>query len=187
MVVLSGCQTAPKEKNYTTEQIDSLSNTFQVHLTTIESEFKTESWSPLTDEDKQNFEHLNYYPYDISWRFEKPIQIYENPDSMTILGSKQNDVRPALKYGYFTFEKDGKQNRLEIIKIFPTRPGRKAHLFLGFWDGTSGNETYPGGRYIDIEENPDNFYTIDFYPFRESFKVRRGIEPCLVTTLGQHG
>jgi len=159
---LSGCQTATKEKIYSAAQIDSLSNAFQVHLTNIETEFKNESWSPLTDEDKQLFKHINYYPYDISWRFEGPIQIYENPDSMIILGSKKGDERPALKYGYFHFEKDGKQNRLEIIKIFPTRPGHEAHLFLGFWDETSGNETYSGGRYVDIAENDDNFYTIDF-------------------------
>lgn len=162
LVVLSSCQIGTEKGKYTAAQIDSLSAVFQDHLAKIKAEFKNESWSPITDENKLQFEHLNYYPYDISWRFEGPIQIYENQDSITILGSKQGDVRPALKYGYFNFEKNGKLNKLKIIKIFPKKPGQTAHLFLGFWDETSGRETYPGGRYIDIEETPDNFYTIDF-------------------------
>jgi len=147
---------------YSAQQIDSLKHTFQTYLISTEHDFKTADWSPLTAEDRKTFTHLHYYPYDITWRFEGPIHRYTRVDSIKIRGSKAGDVRPAVRYGYFEFEKDGQKFRLQIIKILPTEPGRKAHLFLGFWDETSDVETYGGGRYIDIEEHKQNRYIVDF-------------------------
>ena len=36
------------------------------------------------------------------------------------------------------------------------------HLFVAFSDLTSGNETYPAGRYVDIDRNSTGIYEIDF-------------------------
>jgi len=36
------------------------------------------------------------------------------------------------------------------------------HLFVAFSDLTSGNETYPAGRYVDIDRNGTGIYEIDF-------------------------
>ena len=35
-------------------------------------------------------------------------------------------------------------------------------LFVPFVDGTSGKETYPAGRYLDIPPTTTGFYDIDF-------------------------
>jgi uncharacterized protein (DUF1684 family) len=36
------------------------------------------------------------------------------------------------------------------------------HLFVPFTDLTSGTETYPGGRYLDLDRNATGIYEIDF-------------------------
>ena len=36
------------------------------------------------------------------------------------------------------------------------------HLFVPFIDLTSGTETYPGGRYLDLNRNATGIYEIDF-------------------------
>jgi uncharacterized protein (DUF1684 family) len=36
------------------------------------------------------------------------------------------------------------------------------HLFVPFSDLTSGTETYPAGRYIDLERNATGVYELDF-------------------------
>ena len=36
------------------------------------------------------------------------------------------------------------------------------HLFVPFSDLTSGTETYPAGRYIDLSRNPTGVYELDF-------------------------
>jgi len=159
---LFSCKKETPQPKYSALQIDSLTAVFEKHIQKVESDFKTADWSPLTPDDKTEFTHLNYYPYDVSWRFSGPLHINSDPDSFIIRGSREGDLRPALKYGYFEFEKDNQINRLQVIKILPTKPDRKPYLFLGFWDETSDQETYGGGRYIDIEEKEENFYTLDF-------------------------
>ncbi len=159
--LLVRCTTQTKPA-YTQQQIDSLTTAFRAHVQEIVQEFKTAQWSPIPEEARATLTTLHYFPYDVSWRYSGPIHVYTQQDSMIIKGSKQGDLRPALRYGYFEFERDGKTYRLQIIKLLPTRPGQQAHLFLGFWDATSGETTYGGGRYIDIEENSTNHYIIDF-------------------------
>ncbi len=161
-LVSFSCQKSNNTKSYSQEEVDSLKKAFEQYKQEKDNAFKTEDWSPLTQQDREKFGHLNYFPYDISWRFEGPIHRYERMESITILGTRSGDVRPALRYGYFEFIKNGKPYRLEIIKILPGRPGESAHLFLGFWDETSGSETYAGGRYIDLIESGENQYVVDF-------------------------
>ena len=36
------------------------------------------------------------------------------------------------------------------------------HLFIAFNDLTSGTETYPAGRYLDLQPNGTNIYEVDF-------------------------
>ena len=36
------------------------------------------------------------------------------------------------------------------------------HLFVPFTDLTTGTETYPGGRYLDLDRNTTGIYVIDF-------------------------
>jgi uncharacterized protein (DUF1684 family) len=148
-------------KIYTKKQTDSLKTVFVDYLKERNEAFLKESWSPLLDEDKEDFKGLKYYDYDINWRFEGPIQLLSDPDTVIILGSK-GEERKCFNFGYFHFNKKGKNHKLLILKFPPYRKGDMPYLFLGFWDKTSGLDTYGGGRYIDIEENSENYYVVDF-------------------------
>jgi uncharacterized protein (DUF1684 family) len=148
-------------RQFTREQADSLEKAFDNYLSERNREFKEELWSPLPAEEKKNFQGLNYYPYDVSWHFEGGLELLSDPDTVIIYGTK-GEERKCFNYGYFHFSKEGKDYKLLILKFPPFRKGAKSYLFLGFWDKTSGDETYGGGRYIDIEENSDNYYVVDF-------------------------
>ncbi len=126
-----------------------------------DSAFRAAEWSPLLAEDKNHFEGLKYYPIDLSLRFEGPIVKYDSTILDTIIGTK-GDLRPSLKYGYFPFTYENKEYRLQIYKILRDKPELNEYLFLGFTDQTTGQETYGAGRYIDLTENPENQYVIDF-------------------------
>lgn len=161
-VFLSACSGNRTDTSGTVARIDSLQKAFTQYVEEKNEQFKTADWSPLKPEDKNHFKGLNYYPYDVSFRFQGTVKRYDRPDSITVLGTREGDLRPALRFGYFEFKKDGKTQRLEIIKILPRHTGASDHLFLGFWDATSGVDTYDGGRYVDIEENDQDSYVIDF-------------------------
>ncbi len=165
-IAITACNNNEPETR--TEKVNpkQLISAFNAYKAEKDSSFRFARWSPLTDSAKVHFMGLSYFEYDPSWRYEGPIHRYKNPDSILIMGTRhgkgRNDLRPALKYGYFAFERDGKEYRLEIIKILPSGPGGKPHLFLGFWDETSGRETYAGGRYIEMRKSGENRYIVDF-------------------------
>ena len=126
-----------------------------------DSSFKFSPQSPIPDDEKAQFGGLKYYEVDLNFRFTGPIVKYDSMAKDTILGSK-GELRPALRYGYFEFEYQQKPYRLQILKFVRDDPEFNKYLFLGFTDATSGTETYGAGRYIDLIENDQNQYTIDF-------------------------
>jgi uncharacterized protein (DUF1684 family) len=153
-VLLAACN------QYTPEQ-EAIIADIQQQRAEKDQGFKKDENSPLLPEDKDNFQGLNYYPVNLSLRFEGAIAKYDSVIPDTIIGTK-GDLRPAVKYGYFPFEYRDEEYRLEIYKILRDKPEYAKYLFLGFTDATSGHETYGGGRYIDMIENEDNFYVVDF-------------------------
>lgn len=135
----------------------------QIEITRLEKDslFKHADWSPLPDEEKEQFAGLKYFPVDLSLRFQGPITLYDTPIPDTIVGTK-GDLRPAIRYAYFSFQYQYKDYRLELYKILRDDPEYDKYLFLGFTDETTGDESYPTGRYIDVTENLKNHYVIDF-------------------------
>ena len=127
-----------------------------------DSLFISAPWSPLTEADKQDFTGLNYFEYNPDFLFKGEIIKYSQPETTVIFATKENDVRQALKYGYFTFVYKKDEYRVQIFKMKSRNENSFNYLFLGFTDQSSGNETYSTGRYIDIEENQYNYYLIDF-------------------------
>lgn len=162
LLITLACSDQNKTNRYTQVEIDSLKNEFDQYCQTKDSEFKTMDWSPLTPEDKSIFNGLYYFDYDISFRYQLKINIYNNQDTIEVPGSKSGDLRKAVHYGYFEFERDAHINRLEVWKMMSRKENAETHLFVGFWDATSGLETYPGGRYLDIEELGQDVYLLDF-------------------------
>jgi uncharacterized protein (DUF1684 family) len=148
------------KKGYTPEQQKAIT---QIETSRLEKDslFKYADWSPLLEEDKQNFSGLNYFPVDLSLRFEGPLTHYPKPIPDTIIGTK-GDLRPAIRFAYFNFEYQENTYRLELHKILRDDPAYEKYLFLGFTDATTGDESYPTGRYIDVTENQENYYVIDF-------------------------
>ncbi|MFQ5632240.1 MAG: DUF1684 domain-containing protein [bacterium] len=70
--------------------------------------------------------------------------------------------RPALRYGYFAFEVEKNMHRLQVYKFLDNNSQYKPYLFVPFLDQTAGEETYGGGRYLDLEENETGVYELDF-------------------------
>lgn len=146
--------------SYTPEE-EALIAEIQQQRAEKDQDFKADPNSPLLAEDKTDFAGLKYYPIDLNLRFEGSIVRYDSLVPDTIIGTK-GDLRPAVKYGYFPFEYRGETYRLQIFKILRDNPAYQKYLFLGFTDQTGGTETYGGGRYIDLVENDENHYVIDF-------------------------
>ncbi len=161
LLLLFACDQKPSHP-YSENQVLEFTNQFNTHIQDKDNYWKTGEDSPLLENDKPEFQGLDYFNYDPAFRFEGPITKYENPDTIIIYGKREGDERPSLKYGYFAFNMANQEYRLQIYDVIRSKPDQQNYLFLGFTDETSNAETYGGGRYIDIEKNQENFYIVDF-------------------------
>jgi len=123
--------------------------------------FKEGSSSPLPEDQKSQFKGLIYYPPNPALRFEVKLNRYPVPQQVRI-GTNTGEVRTGIRYGYFEFKVESQNCRLQAYRLddSPTESG--PYLFVPFRDATSGSETYPAGRYIDLKENTTGIYDLDF-------------------------
>ena len=133
---------------------------FQNELNTEYADAKT---SPLTAEDLARFESLNFYP--INEKFFVIAKFIRTEEEKPFQMKTSTDRKPMyVKYGEAHFLIDGKPFQLNIYKNIELskKEEYKDYLFLPFSDLTSGNESYIGGKYIDMKIPEGDTIVIDF-------------------------
>ncbi len=118
--------------------------------------------SPLLKEDLIHFKGLPFYKIDSQYIVTATIERIEKIQPFKMVTT--TDRRPEyVVYAIATFELDGKNLQLNIYKnYFPDIEDDEIYLFLPFTDETSGNDTYGGGRFIDLKITEGNKMVIDF-------------------------
>jgi uncharacterized protein (DUF1684 family) len=118
--------------------------------------------SILDAEDLEHFESLEFYPIDLKFYVEATF--VRTPNEKPFLMKTSTDRLPEyVKYGEAHFEIDGLPLMLNLYKS--TRPLENPeddYIFLPFTDLTSGDGSYGGGRYIDLDVPQEETLIIDF-------------------------
>jgi hypothetical protein len=110
--------------------------------------------SPLTADQKRGFTGLPYFPENDALRFE--VKVEPLPDEKPMqMQTTTGDVQMYVRYGRFQFQVDG---QTVALTIYQSEHG----FFLPFVDSLAGTETYPAGRYLELEALPGNHFFIDF-------------------------
>ncbi len=123
--------------------------------------FRSNPRSPIPDKDRAAFKGLEYYPIQDSLRFRVRLHRYPVPEKVQ-LATNTGELRDGLKYGYFEFQVQGNVCRLQVYRMEDSSDSGRPYLFLPFRDATTGVETYPAGRYLDLIENTSGIYDLDF-------------------------
>lgn len=108
----------------------------------------------------KEYKGLAYFPIDFRYRFELPLTPNPAPEQVIIM-STLGHQRRALRVGWFDFIVDGTPCRLEATRLLEPGVGDNDIMVL-FRDRTSGNESYPLGRYVDVTRQTDGTYLLDF-------------------------
>ena len=129
----------------------------------LNSEYADAKTSPLMAEDLATFKSLDFYPasekYFVVAKFvrtkkEKPFEMKTSTDRKPLY----------VKYGEVFFTINGSNFKLNVYKniALSKQEKYKDHLFLPFSDLTCGNESYIGGKYIDLKIPKGKTISIDF-------------------------
>ncbi|VXB90400.1 DUF1684 domain-containing protein [Maribacter litoralis] len=129
----------------------------------LNAEFKNPETSPLADRFRIDFETLNFFAPDTNYIVE--AKLIRTPDALpfsmpTTTGRESTEV----VYGIAKFTLNGKEHELEIYQSpeLITQDKYEDYLFLPFTDNTNGEETYGGGRYLDLRIPNGSTIVLDF-------------------------
>jgi uncharacterized protein (DUF1684 family) len=113
--------------------------------------FFAQNWqSPIPPQNRSQFKGLQYYPPDLSYRFE--LELHEDVEQQVVrMAYTKGNEQDFVRWGEFRFKIAGKEQTLQAYK----RSREEEMLFVPFKDATSGKETYGAGRYLDLEPDRD--------------------------------
>ncbi|MDG1195748.1 MAG: DUF1684 domain-containing protein [Polaribacter sp.] len=137
-----------------------------VYQQELNASYKDASKSPLKKRDLKNFKGLDFFPVDST--FIVIANLTKTINAPTFEMATTTDRKPLYKeYGILKFNLKGKKCALKIYQSQDDLRDKKYknHLFLPFTDDTSGEESYGGGRYMDVmttDEKADGTIELNF-------------------------
>lgn len=129
----------------------------------LNEEYRDPETSPLADRHRAAFEGLDFFAPDTTYRV---IARFERtPNALPFLMPTTTDRKSEeTVYGIAHFMLQGQKHQLEVYqsKDLMEQEKYKNYLFLPFLDETNGEETYAGGRYIELSIPEGDSIVIDF-------------------------
>lgn len=128
----------------------------------LNEQYANREKSPLTKEDLKKFTALPFF--EIDEKFKVLASFKRTPNSKAFQMKTTTDRLPSyVKYGEASFSIDGKEYTLNIYQSEVVSKNEYLdYLFLPFTDATNGEDTYGGGRFIDLKIPNGNTIEIDF-------------------------
>ena len=121
--------------------------------------FRNGSGSPVPENRRAALLPLAYFAIDPSYSV--PAILRPSSDRTTLqLPTSTGTQRDMRRVGVLEFALKGQP--LKLTTFVEVGAPNLDRLFVPFTDLTSGTETYPGGRYLDLDRTVTGIYVIDF-------------------------
>jgi uncharacterized protein len=121
--------------------------------------FKSGSDSPVPENRRAELLPLAYFPIDPDYKTAAALSP-TNDTTVLQVPTSTGGLRQMRRVGSLEFGL--KAQTLKLTAFVEVGAPDLNHLFVPFIDLTSGTETYPGGRYLDLNRNATGIYEIDF-------------------------
>lgn len=139
------------------------STTIAEHRAEKDAEMKDKEHTPFEKDVRRKFKALEYFAVNESMKIESEFTRTEGEATFKMKTSTDR-LPEYVKYGEarfvigeYSFVLNVYQN-IELVK----KPGMENHLFIPFTDLTTGESTYGGGRYLDVEIPEGDKLILDF-------------------------
>ncbi len=150
MTLVAACSTTPPE--------DYVSRLAAERSRKDES-FRTDKESPVLPEDRDRLLPLSYFPVDEGYAVPAELQSAAERTSLQ-MPTSTGKLRPYARVGTLAFTLHGQ--RMTLTAFFEVGSQNAQRLFVPFADLTSGTETYPAGRYMELDPTATSIYIVDF-------------------------
>jgi uncharacterized protein len=118
--------------------------------------FRDRKESPVKPEDVDKFLPLSYFAIDEAYAVPAQLESAPQPETFT-MPTSTGQLRTVQRIGHLKFNVKG-----EPLKLTAFLEQGSRRLFVPFSDLTSGTETYPAGRYMNLDPSPSGIYIVDF-------------------------
>jgi uncharacterized protein (DUF1684 family) len=148
-VVAAGC--SPAEEDYPAK--------IAAIRTAKDNSFKNDPDSPVPADKKATLVPLAYFPIDEIYAVPATLEPAAERTQMQVPTST-GKLRNIERIGTLKFSIKGQPLRLTAFRDLESQDVNR--LFVPFSDLTSGAETYPAGRYMELDPTPTGIYLVDF-------------------------
>lgn len=162
--------------------LDSLS----AYWSRINAAYGDSAHSPLLPKDRQTFTELERFAPDARFK----VMAVFRPKKGKPFGMKTTTDRvPQYEaIGQLRFTAAGRKERLTVYRNIELskKPGYADYLFVPFTDLTNGEETYGGGRYLDLQGPLKNQVELDFNRAYNPYCAYGGRYSCPIPPAENH-
>lgn len=113
-------------------------------------------WSPVPENERKNLK-LNFFPINVYFKFYAKLTLLETKKERILSKEDGSPTDPFLETGYVEF----KYNK-ENIRLFFVFDEQTNGYYIAFRDSTCGEESYPNGRLLLIENIGQEKVILDF-------------------------
>lgn len=145
------CTITPKEEDYTAK--------ITATRTAKDNSFKNDPDSPIPADKKNTLLPLAYFPIDESYAVPANLEVTADRSRIEVPTSV-GKLRQLERIGSLKFSLKGQSLKLTAFRDLESQDANR--LFVPFSDLTSGAETYPAGRYMELDPTPTGIYVVDF-------------------------
>lgn len=142
---------------------DSIKTLIQTEQQKLVQFYLDSTTTPLSLEERKTFPGIHHFPIDFKYRVTATLKKFNNSDTV-IFPTSSSKLKRYIKYAEAHFKLDSKKHVLILYRSVDLmkHPKYGNLVFLPFTDLTSNEETYGGGRYLDLEITEADTMIIDF-------------------------
>jgi uncharacterized protein (DUF1684 family) len=133
--------------------------------------------SPVPPGQRDTFQPLPYFPIAHDYRVPAALKVIPG-DEVIEMSTSTGQRRRMRRIGTLEFTLLGTPTTLTAFIDASAR--NMDRLFVPFGDLTNGTETYPGGRYLDLDRTATGIYDLDFNRAYNPFCVFNPTYDCPV-------
>lgn len=157
LIIFSCSVSSPKNESYQKGIAD--------YQTELNKHYLNPNTTPLKGDEIAKFKGIQFFPIQEKYRVKANFTFLTNGEIVKFPTSAQK-IQTYKEYGTIDFEIDNQPLTLTLYQFYPISKQSQHSLFLPFTDETSGDTSYGGGRYLDINiteiNQENNTVFIDF-------------------------